>query len=355
MKIIHTSDLHLDSPLTSRLSSDKVRARKRELLGSFRRTVEFAKSEGARGYIISGDLFDAEKASRETVDNFLYTVRSAPEITFFYLHGNHERSLLSECGATIPENLKLFSDDWTYYTLGETVIVGRCETAAGMFSTLSLDKDKRNILVLHGELCDRSDTDGRIGKKELSDLPIDYIALGHYHTYSETVLSPRTTAVYCGTPEGRGFDEAGDKGVVLLSSDEDKISHRFVKTALRATRIIDVNISTATCHAEIEDLVDRATKDTERSDLIRARLIGERSIYYKPNLDLINDRFKDRFYYFEAKDGTRARISADDFKLDRSLKGEFIRGVIADETLTDTERAMIIETGIAALLGEEIE
>ena len=32
MKILHTSDLHIGSPLTSRLSADKVRARKNELI-----------------------------------------------------------------------------------------------------------------------------------------------------------------------------------------------------------------------------------------------------------------------------------------------------------------------------------
>ena len=63
----------------------------------------------------------------------------------------------------------------------------------------------------------------------------------------------------------------------------------------------------------------------------------------------------DRFYYFEIKDATRVRISADDFKNDRSLKGEFIRSVIADESLTDEMKEKVISTGLRALLGESID
>ena len=64
MKIIHTSDLHLDSPLTTRLASDKVRERKNELLFSFRKNVQAAKDNGADGFIIAGDLFDSDKVGK---------------------------------------------------------------------------------------------------------------------------------------------------------------------------------------------------------------------------------------------------------------------------------------------------
>jgi hypothetical protein len=67
------------------------------------------------------------------------------------------------------------------------------------------------------------------------------------------------------------------------------------------------------------------------------------------------DRFKDKFYYFEVKDATRVRILADDFKNDRSLKGEFIRSVIADESISDDMKEKIITTGLRALLGENID
>ena len=117
MKIIHTSDIHLDSALTSHLSSDKVRERKRELITSFRQTVEDAERAGAVAYIISGDLFDTEKAARSTVETLMHTIENTPSITFFYLFGNHEKKLIIDSGIPLPRNLKVFGDDWTYYRI----------------------------------------------------------------------------------------------------------------------------------------------------------------------------------------------------------------------------------------------
>ena len=64
MKIVHTSDLHLGSALTSRLSPEKTKERKAELISSFERSVEEAALRGATVYIIAGDLFDTEKCHK---------------------------------------------------------------------------------------------------------------------------------------------------------------------------------------------------------------------------------------------------------------------------------------------------
>ena len=89
MKILHTSDIHIDSPLTSRLPADKVRQRRRELLSNFARLVDEARANSAKAIIIAGDLFDSEKISRQALDTAAQIIESATDITLFYLHGNH--------------------------------------------------------------------------------------------------------------------------------------------------------------------------------------------------------------------------------------------------------------------------
>ncbi len=355
MRIIHTSDIHLDSPLTTRLSADKVRERKRELVDTFRRSVDKAIELGAIGYIISGDLFDSEKVTRSSLENLMVLIASVPQLTFFYLFGNHERRVIVDSGVDIPKNLKIFDDGWTYYKLDDVMIAGRCETERGMFDTLQLDREKRNIIVLHGELCDRSDSDGAIGVKEIAELPIDYIALGHYHTYSESRISGRCTAVYSGTPEGRGFDEVGRKGVVVIDADRYGVRHEFLPTAKRTLHEVCADISGARHGLDIENAVENATRGIPNTDIVRVLLTGERTLGESPETSTVEARFKDRFYYFEIKDETRVRICADDFRGDRSLKGEFIRSVIADDRLSDEEKDKVIATGLRALLGESID
>ena len=42
MKIIHCADLHLDSQMTANLTKEQARERKREIIRTFTRMVEYA-------------------------------------------------------------------------------------------------------------------------------------------------------------------------------------------------------------------------------------------------------------------------------------------------------------------------
>ena len=63
MKIIHCADLHLDSKMTANLSKDQARERKREILRTFTRMVEYASKNDVRVILIAGDLFDTRSVS----------------------------------------------------------------------------------------------------------------------------------------------------------------------------------------------------------------------------------------------------------------------------------------------------
>ena len=71
MKIIHTSDIHIASPLTTRLSASKARERSREILATFRAMTEVARDEGFDAFIISGDLFDNERVGVRMLDTVM--------------------------------------------------------------------------------------------------------------------------------------------------------------------------------------------------------------------------------------------------------------------------------------------
>ncbi len=354
MRIIHTSDVHLDSPLTARLSVDRIRERKEELISSFRRSIERAIDLGASGYLIAGDLFDTERVSRSTLENLMAIVGAASELTFYYLFGNHEKRLLTDSGISLPANLRIFDEDWTYFRLDDVVIAGRATTSEDMFRTLKLDPDRKNIVVLHGELCDHSAEGGAIGVGELEGLPIDYLALGHYHTYSERKIGTRCTAVYSGTPEGRGFDEVGEKGVVLLDIDRYGLRHELVRCSKRTLHAIDADISAARTSLDVEAAIENATRGIPNTDLVRVSLVGERPVELSYHLATLQDRVGLKFYHFEVRDESRLKINASDFANDRSLKGEFIRSVAASDIPPEL-RDKVITVGLRALMGEELD
>ena len=353
MKLIHTSDLHIDSPLTSRLSPEKVRERRAELFATFTAMVERAVASGVSAIIIAGDLFDSERISKSSRSRALALIEGHPTVSFFYLPGNHERGALLCGGATIPKNLFVFGEGWTYFSAGEVMIAGRSETSRDMFDTLYLQKDKKNIVVLHGELRDRSEAGGIIGRRDARDRGIDYLALGHYHGYREEEIDRRCSAVYCGTPEGRGFDETGEKGFSLVEVTDAGVSHRFLRFARRLLHEIEVDVTGIREVYSLERRVEDALSPISSSDLVRVRLVGYHPVGVKPNAEALRTRFLARYYSFEVKDETRLMISASDYEHDKTLKGEFIRLVMADASLSEEMKDKIISCGLEALMGGE--
>lgn len=354
MKIIHTSDLHLASALTSRLPSSRVASRKRELMGNLSRLIKRAEELSVSAVIIAGDLFDSERITRREMDSVLSAIEGARGISFLYLPGNHERDVIISSGYTLPENLFIFGKEWTYKRFGDVVIAGRSETDENMFSELEFSDTDKNIAVLHGELRDRSKAGGVIGIRDAEGRFIDYLALGHYHTYSSTPVDRRAVAVYCGAIEGRGFDEIGDMGFSLIDTD-GAVTHSFVPFARRRLLTVNVDISGAMRALEVEGRILNAVSGIGEENLIRINLIGKRELTLAFDTLLICEKLKERFYYAEIKDSSRLVTRAEDFVNDKSLKGEFIRLCLSDSSLSDQQKQKIIHCALSALGGEAFD
>ena len=72
-------------------------------------------------------------------------------------------------------------------------------------------------------------------------------------------------------------------------------------------------------------------------------------------LDLTHLRgiLSEKFYFAKVKDETRLFINAEDYAHDISLKGEFVRRVLAS-SLSESEKERVIACGFRALSGEEL-
>ena len=352
MKIFHTSDLHIGSPLTSRLSTEKAKERKGELISTFSRLVDEAIFQRARLFIIAGDLFDSERITKTSAERVLSIIERAESVDFLYLPGNHENDALKSSGIPMPKNLCIFGEDWTYFDYEYVTVAGRSEISEDMFDRLNLSYAKTNILVLHGALIDGKSGGECIGVRDTRGKNIDYIALGHYHTYSKTELDEGGVAVYSGTPEGRGFDEAGDKGFVMIEADGKKVSHKFVPFATRAMRIIDVNVTGAQRRIDFDDRASAALSSVRAQDLVSLRFIGEHSPELYPDVDGVVAMHNGRFWHLEARDESTVRIDPESYRYDKSLKGEFIRLVMSKGDISKDEKDKIIRAGLAALMGD---
>lgn len=352
MKLIHTADLHINSPLTSaHIPPSRIAERKRELIDTFRAIVDYATPQDYGAVIIAGDLFDSETTGVRARDAITAAIGKCPDITFFYLPGNHEKKAFLPYAEKLS-NLKVFGDDWTYFEFEDICIAGRAATTCDMFDTLNLSPRKKNIVVLHGELRDRSADGGIIGINDAAGRSIDYLALGHYHTYTEKEIDRRGVAVYSGTPEGRGFDETGEMGIVLLDTAGSGITHIFKPFSKRTLHDIPCDMGDVASQREAEDKIENLLFGLPARDIVRVRLTGGVKPGIPREFPYLVSRMNERFYSFEIKDECHMAISAEDYINDYSLKGEFIRLVLKDNSLTDVKKERIINAGLAALTGE---
>lgn len=357
MKLIHCADLHLESPMR-KLPPEKARERRTELLDTFARMVNYASDNGISAIIIAGDLFDTKKVSAAARSLVKGAIENHPDINFYYLRGNHDADSFLAGLDTVPQNLRLFSDEWTSYEDGGVVITG-AEMTGGhgrLCSSLRLDADKTNILVLHGQLMEgAARTAEDIDLRSLRDRNIDYLALGHVHAYSEDRLDGRGRWCYPGCLEGRGFDECGEHGFVLL--DADTVTHgiksRFVPFAHRSFLTIDADITGLHRADEVAAAVQNAVSGIGSDDFIKVVLTGEVDVECEKDTVHLEKILENGLYFVKVTDETRLRIDYDSYELDLSLKGEFIRTVKARTDLSDSEKAAVIRCGILALAGEE--
>lgn len=368
MKLIHCADLHLDSSMTSNLTREKAKERKSELLMTFNRMITYAEENAIRAILIAGDLFDKKKVSKTAINTVLQAVTDNPQIDFYYLQGNHGVGGMLDGLEDIPVNLKLFSDIWTSYAIDDDI--GRGITISGIelgendsgqaYDALVLDSDCFNIVMLHGQEADHSlkDKTAVINIRALKNKGIDYLALGHIHSYKEERLDSRGVYCYPGCLEGRGFDECGEHGFVVLDIDVKNRSFErsFVPIAGRNIYALDIDVTD--CNTTI-DVSKRITETLDEntyscSSLMKFILTGEVNIECEIDLTYLLKQFEDRFYFLKIYDETKPKVDYDAFALDISLKGEFVRTVMNDEELDETEKAEIIRCGIRTLAGEEV-
>ena len=358
MRIIHTADIHIGSALRG-LPPEKAELRKTEILDGFRRLCAYARDNGVAVVLIAGDLFDENRVTRQTKRQTLSFIEQAKPTAFFYVSGNHDDSGLEN--EPLPDNLYVFTQnhDATTYRLEGNIAVTGMDTR--YFSLQNFDKlrfpmDAFNILLLHGDV---STDKGReyIPLGALQNKGVDYLALGHIHIPDLQCkpLDSRGVYRYAGCPEGRGFDEIGGRGFFQLEIDGGRIvSERFLTLAKRSVHEKQVDISACQTYFDVENAVFTALQQVSADDMVKIVLCGSFEPDLKKDLTVLSARLNERFFFAKVEDISRLHIDPESFAADLTERGEFVREA-ARYTMDDAIRDEILEVGLKALAGEDID
>lgn len=405
VRLIHTADLHLDSAFSSRFSKEEAEERRRNLLIAWNKLLQYGIERKVQAILISGDLFDSPVVSRSTMEIFLSSIRKNPEISFFYLRGNHDTKNTFRFRDDLPKNLFLFSKEGKKYRLKEKlVLLGQefygterrsefPEESYGTESLLELQEEPEelveeelveeellspsssedavqsiwnlkeedcNILMLHGALREGGfevQNEQGISLKQLSRYPIHYLALGHIHKREEGKYGS-LYYIYPGCLQGRGFDEEGEKGFYYLEIEEEtkEIKAEFVPLKEGAFRIVTIFLSEEDGTLDAEEKIRESLKKegVDAKDSLRIILKGEKRAGEERNLRYLEKQLEEEYAYIEIKEETKLKLRKEEFIHEKGLKGEFLRMVSESESLSEEEKEKLMILGIGLLQGEEL-
>lgn len=354
MKIIHCADIHLGSKLESKFPLEKTQQRRSEVINTFNALVRYAADNDVKVIMFSGDVFDSDVPATKYKDVFYKAVKKYPNIDFLYLKGNHDKD--GSYNETY-ENLKLFNkEQFTTYKYDNIAISGieiDANNASAFYSQLSLDENDVNIVMLHGDVSSTTGVD-KVKIDKLKNKGIDYLALGHIHSHKSGIIDERGEYVFSGCLEGRGFDECGPKGFVLLDVQDKKVNSEFIHFASRTIREVIVDLTGSTSLLDIKDKISDAVEFVPDRDILKIILTGELENTVEFNINDIEAAFANEFFFVHVKDETLTNIKIEDYINDTSLKGEFIRSVFANEDYTDEEKQKIAAVGLRFIDNREV-
>lgn len=373
MKLLHAADLHLDSPLSG-LSPEKSARRRRELREVPARLARLAREEGVDLALLPGDLFDGVRVYPETV-RALSQALEEMAVPVFIAPGNHDHfhEKSPYAAAPWPDNVYIFTQpDLQAVELPRL----NCAVHGCAFTAPHREDDplagftapadgRLHLLCVHGEI-GTAGSYAPIDPRSLERSGADYAALGHIHA-GVSGRAGTTLWAYPGCPEGRGFDELGPKGALIVSFGEparlavsspdgpaafapvdlgtQPAAAKFVPVCKRQYRIESVEVNSFT------DVVCRG----ESPDLVRILLTGESR--FAPDLAALAAQAAPHFFHAELRDQTTlpqdlwARAGED------SLTGLFLREMRARlESAGEEEKDKLLlaaRFGLAALEGGE--
>jgi len=344
MKVLHSADWHLDSPA---LSDPSLR---RALLSLPRQVTELALKERCDLMLLSGDLFDGQW-SPESLSAAQRALREAG-MPVFIAPGNHDPmgpgSPWQQPGW--PENVHIFRDSAPQSLclpgLDCRVWGAAFQNAhsACLLEGFRAEGTERYALgVFHGDPTQPDSPYSPISRGQVLESGLDYLALGHIHK-TGSFRAGDTLCAWPGCPMGRGFDECGEKGVLIVSLEEG-CQARFVPLALPRFHWLTVEVK-GDPYAAVSALLPGAGSQ----DHYRIELTGECEAF---DTEALAGAFPD-FPNLELRDCTAAPPALWASAGQDTLEGVYF-SLLQEAQAPEHIRQLAARISHRLLLGQEVE
>lgn len=368
IKVLHCADLHFDTPFKE-LNKEVSDNSKNELLEVFKKIIDLAIDENIEVLLIAGDVFDNLTVNKNTLFFISNQIERIKNIKVFISPGNHdpynEKSFYSMINWT--ENVYIFKGDMEFKEVEELNLIvwgagfrNNYENET-LLRDIKVDNNKINIMLLHGEITstNRKNEYNPIYINDIYNSNIDYIALGHRHKFSGILKEGMTNYAYSGCPQGRGFDEEGEKGVIIGEVYKGGTNLRFFPVCKRiyVTKEIDITGSNNYDEVILKVLSDLSNEEIDKN-FYKIILKGELKEHFNLKENLLLEKLKNKFYYIKIINATSIEVNLEEVSRDYSIKGKFIAKILEKlESANDDDKEILklaLKIGIQCLSEEEV-
>ncbi len=364
IRILHTADLHLDGSFAG--LGNRAPQRQADFLETFERIVSLAIEKQVHLLLIAGDLFDHPRPAQRTLSKVQVGLQrlAGRGIVSVLLPGTHDSLVSSDAvyrqaefpgtilldQPQVKEPVSLTINDQQLYLYGFAYRSYLSEYAlAGMQRRCD---EGLHIGLLHGSRQGSPEWNHR--KKDLpfslEDLKrwnLDYVALGHYHSYEVLAEKERIYACYPGSPEGKRFGENGPRSCALVTIDAGGVS--VEPQSVNGRELAEKQLDLSGC-TELEQVVRCIRALGNERLLLRLTLNG---ILEAPmDLSAVQSRCEDAFFYLELRDQTRLFDSdyARRIEPEETVRGMFVRRARQLMAEVNEEERLVVEQAFREVL-----
>ena len=267
IKILHSGDWHLDSPLQGR-TPQQAAVLRRELGKIPGKVAAVCKEQNCDLVLLSGDLFDGSYT--QDTYRMVYEALQSMGVPVFITPGNHdyicpdspyEKELW-------PDNVHIFKSqqiEWMDLPDLDLRVYGAGFQSMDCPPLLEgFRAEGRAVGVFHGDPTQVNSPYHPVTKPQVAQSGLLYLALGHVHK-GDGFWARDTLCAWPGCPMGRGWDEEGDKGLLIVTIDGE-VQAEFVP--LDGPQFYDLAVDAA-------DGVASVLPAVANEDFYRVTLTGE--------------------------------------------------------------------------------
>ena len=368
VKVLHCADLHFDTPFKE-LSKEVSDTSKNELLEVFKKIIDLAIEENIEVLLIAGDVFDNLTVNKNTLFFISDQIKRIKNIKVFISPGNHdpynEKSFYSMINW--PENVYIFKGDMEFKEVKELNLIiwgagfrNNYENET-LLKSINVENNKINIMLLHGEIISANSKNeyNPIYINDIYKSNIDYIALGHRHKFSGILKEGMTTYAYSGCPQGRGFDEEGEKGVIIGEVYKGGTNLSFLPVCRRKYITKEIDITGTNNYDEvIFKLLSDLSDEEIHKNFYKIILKGELKEHFNLKESVLIEKLKNKFYYIKIINDTSIEVNLTELSRDYSIKGMFIAKILEKlKDASDDDKEILklaLKMGIQCLSEDEV-